>query len=256
MAQTHDHPTPQHSGDAIVMRRVRPFGPGGEEGIVLTTPSQDPDGHLDDRHSAYHDNRSPPLVWTPVENAAAYARERRQGRALTGAAEPGEKADSILVHPDVRRMLMDGRAFNEGARALALWGALQVDLAHKAATEEERQAADDLISLLTPVIKGYLTDKGYETATKAQQVFGGHGYIREWGMEQFVRDARIAMIYEGANGVQAMDLVGRKLAQNGGRAVQARRLTGSAGDVVREQGWPWRPGQSCERPPVAAAAIA
>ncbi len=155
------------------------------------------------------------------QNAVAYAKERRQGRALTGAAEPDEKADTILVHPDVRRMLMDARAFNEGARALALWGGLQVDLAHKAATEEERQAADDLISLLTPVIKGYMTDKGYETATNAQQVFGGHGYVREWGMEQFVRDARIAMIYEGANGVQAMDLVGRKLGQNGGRAVMA-----------------------------------
>ena len=155
------------------------------------------------------------------QNAAAYAKDRRQGRALTGAAEPDEKADPILVHPDVRRMLLDGRAFNEGARALVLWGALQVDLAHKAATDEERQAADDLISMLTPVIKGYLTDKGYETATQAQQVFGGHGYVREWGMEQFVRDARIAMIYEGANGVQAMDLVGRKLGANGGRAIMA-----------------------------------
>ena len=155
------------------------------------------------------------------QNAAAYAKDRRQGRALTGSAEPEAKADPILVHPDVRRMLMDGRAFNEGARAFALWGALQVDLSHKAATDEGRQAADDLISLLTPVIKGYMTDKGYETATAAQQVFGGHGYVREWGMEQFVRDARIAMIYEGANGVQAMDLVGRKLGQNGGRAVMA-----------------------------------
>ena len=155
------------------------------------------------------------------QNAAVYAKDRRQGRALTGAVEPDQKADSILVHPDVRRMLMDSRAFNEGARALALWGALQVDLSHKAATEEERQSADDLISLLTPVIKGYMTDKGYETATAAQQVFGGHGYVREWGMEQFVRDARIAMIYEGANGVQAMDLVGRKLGQNGGRAIMA-----------------------------------
>ena len=105
-------------------------------------------------------------------------------------------------------------------RALCLWGALQVDLEHAAATEEERQHAADLIGLLTPVIKGYGTDKGYEIATNAQQVYGGHGYIAEWGMEQYVRDARIAMIYEGTNGVQAMDLVGRKLAQNGGRAVQ------------------------------------
>ena len=154
------------------------------------------------------------------QNAVAYALERRQGRALTGPAEPEQKADAIIVHPDVRRMLMDARTFIEGMRALCTWGALQVDLTHKAATEEERQAADDLISLLTPVIKGYGTDMGYKTATDMQQVWGGHGYIAENGMDQFVRDARIAMIYEGANGVQAMDLVGRKLALNGGRAIQ------------------------------------
>ena len=116
---------------------------------------------------------------------------------------------------------MEARAFVEGGRALSLWAALLVDLSRHAASEEERQQADDLVSLLTPVIKGYLTDMGYETATKAQQVFGGHGYIVENGMEQFVRDARIAMIYEGANGVQAMDLVGRKLPKDGGRAVRA-----------------------------------
>ena len=155
------------------------------------------------------------------QNAVLYAQDRRQGRALTGAADPGEKADTLFVHPDVRRMLMDAKAFTEGMRALCLWGALQVDLSHKAGEEAESQLADDLISLLTPVIKGYGTDKGYDVATNMQQVFGGHGYIAEWGMEQFVRDARIAMIYEGANGVQAMDLAGRKLAQNGGRAVQA-----------------------------------
>ncbi|MFZ4688681.1 MAG: acyl-CoA dehydrogenase C-terminal domain-containing protein [Polymorphobacter sp.] len=155
------------------------------------------------------------------QNAVTYAKDRIQGRALTGPADTGAKADPIIVHADVRRMLMDGRAFNEGARALALWGALQVDLSHKAATPEERQLADDLISLLTPVIKGYFTDKGYEIATTSQQVYGGHGYIREWGMEQFVRDARIAQIYEGTNGIQAMDLVGRKLGMNGGRGTQA-----------------------------------
>ena len=150
-----------------------------------------------------------------------YAGERRQGRALTGAQDPEEKADTLFVHPDVRRMLMDGKAFTESMRALVLWGALQVDLADKAETEDERQLADDLVSLLTPVIKGYGTYMGYQIATESQQVYGGHGYITEWGMEQFVRDARIAMIYEGTNGIQAMDLVGRKLAQNGGRAVQA-----------------------------------
>ena len=155
------------------------------------------------------------------QNAVAYAKDRRQGRSLTGAAEPDAKADPLLVHPDVRRMLLDARAFNEGARALALWGALQVDLSHKAQTEAERQTADDLISLLTPVIKGVFTDTGYASATTSQQIFGGHGYVAEWGMEQFVRDARIAMIYEGANGVQAMDLVGRKLGSNGGRGIMA-----------------------------------
>ncbi|MEE9433376.1 MAG: acyl-CoA dehydrogenase C-terminal domain-containing protein [Sphingorhabdus sp.] len=155
------------------------------------------------------------------QNAVHYAGDRRQGRALTGPEDTDEKADTLFVHPDIRRMLMDAKAFTEGFRSLCLWGALQADLIHRAQSEEERQAADDILSLLTPVIKGYGTDKGYEVATNAQQVYGGHGYIGEWGMEQYVRDARIAMIYEGANGVQAMDLVGRKLAQNGGRAVQA-----------------------------------
>ncbi|MEG3086104.1 acyl-CoA dehydrogenase C-terminal domain-containing protein [Sphingomonas sp. PB4P5] len=155
------------------------------------------------------------------QNAVQYAHDRRQGRALTGPKEPTEKADTLFVHPDVRRMLMEAKAMTEGLRALCLWGALQADLEHAAATDEEKQLAGDLLGLLTPVIKGYGTDKGYEIATNAQQVYGGHGYIAEWGMEQYVRDARIAMIYEGTNGVQAMDLVGRKLASNGGRAVQA-----------------------------------
>ena len=184
------------------------------------------------------------------QNAAIYARDRVQGKALsvagsaTVAPGPGpdivaSKADPIIVHADVRRMLMDGRAFNEGARALILWGALQVDLAHKAETPEERQLADDLIGLLTPVIKGYCTDKGYEIATKSQQVYGGHGYIVEWGMEQFVRDARIAQIYEGTNGIQAMDLVGRKLAMNGGRGLRAYlALAGQAvADAVADRAW-------------------
>jgi alkylation response protein AidB-like acyl-CoA dehydrogenase len=155
------------------------------------------------------------------QNAVAYAHDRRQGRALTGPAEPAEKADTLFVHPDVRRMLMTAKALTEGLRALCLWGALQVDLEHVAADDVERQLAADLIGLLTPVIKGYGTDMGYAIATDMQQVYGGHGYIAEWGMEQYVRDARIAMIYEGTNGVQAMDLVGRKLAQHGGRPVQA-----------------------------------
>jgi alkylation response protein AidB-like acyl-CoA dehydrogenase len=156
------------------------------------------------------------------QNAAAYAKERRQGRALReDEREPDAKADILLVHPDVRRMLMEARAFNQAARALVLWGALQVDLMRRSPDEEERQQADDLLGLITPVIKGYLTDKGFETAVEAQQVFGGHGYIREHGMDQFVRDARITQIYEGTNGIQAMDLVGRKLPREGGRAVRA-----------------------------------
>ncbi len=154
------------------------------------------------------------------QNGVQYAKDRRQGRSLTGAKEPNEKADPIIVHPDVRRMLMEAKATTEGLRALCLWGAMQVDLAHNAPSEEERLVADDLVSLLTPVIKGYGTDMGYKVATDMQQVYGGHGYIEEWGMSQYVRDARITMIYEGTNGVQALDLVGRKLALNGGRALQ------------------------------------
>ena len=156
------------------------------------------------------------------QNAAAYARERRQGRALNqDERDPDAKADPIIVHPDVRRMLMESRAWNEAGRALVLWGALQVDLMRRSPDEAERQNADDLLGLITPVIKGYLTDKGFEAAVYAQQVLGGHGYIREHGMEQFVRDARITQIYEGTNGIQAMDLVGRKLPKDGGRAVRS-----------------------------------
>ena len=156
------------------------------------------------------------------QNAVTYAKDRRQGRALVpGERDPNAKADAIIVHPDVRRMLMEMKAFNEAARALVLWGGLQVDVSRRAQTEEEREAASDLLGLLTPVIKGYLTDQGFKAAVDAQQIYGGHGYIREWGMEQFVRDARIAQIYEGTNGIQALDLVGRKLGANGGRAVQA-----------------------------------
>ena len=156
------------------------------------------------------------------QNAAAYAKERRQGRALKPEEhEEGAKADILLVHPDVRRMLMEMKAWNEAGRALALWGALQVDLLRRSPDEQERQQADDLLGLITPVIKGYLTDKGFAAAVQAQQVYGGHGYIREHGIEQFVRDARITQIYEGTNGIQAMDLVGRKLPRDGGRAIRA-----------------------------------
>jgi len=155
------------------------------------------------------------------QNAANYARDRIQGRSLTGPKNPDKKADPIIVHPDIRRKLMTMRAFNEGGRALVLWSAIKSDIAHRSPDDADRQSADDHMALLTPIIKGVLTDKGFEHAVMAQQVFGGHGYIEEHGMSQFVRDARIAMIYEGANGIQALDLVGRKLGLNGGRAVQA-----------------------------------
>jgi acyl-CoA dehydrogenase len=155
------------------------------------------------------------------QNAAAYAKERLAGRALTGAKFPQKPADPIIVQPDVRRMLMSMRAFNEAGRALVLWVALKSDIAHRSQDAKERQAADDQVGLLTPVIKGVLTDQGFANTVSAQQVYGGHGYIAEHGMEQFVRDARIAMLYEGANGIQAIDLVGRKLPKDGGRALQA-----------------------------------
>jgi 3-(methylsulfanyl)propanoyl-CoA dehydrogenase len=155
------------------------------------------------------------------QNAAIYAKDRLQGRAISGPKFPDKAADPIIVHPDVRRNLMIMRAFNEAARALVMWISLKADVAHRSDDAKARQAADDQMGLLTPVIKGVLTDLGFANAVAAQQVFGGHGYIAEHGMEQFVRDARIPMIYEGANGIQALDLVGRKLGKDGGRAIMA-----------------------------------
>jgi len=150
------------------------------------------------------------------QNSLAYAKDRLQGRDVTGAKNPDGPADPLIVHPDIRRNLMEQKSFVEGARAWAYWGATLIDRAHTGDA-----AADGLIGLMTPVLKGFLTDKGFEMAVQAQQVYGGHGYIEEWGMSQFARDARIAMIYEGANGVQALDLVGRKLATDGGKHVMA-----------------------------------
>ncbi len=166
------------------------------------------------------------------ENAATYANERLQGRSLTGPKAPDQSADPLIVHPDIRRMLMDQRSFNEGARALLYWTALHGDIFEKAEDEKERQKSNDYMGLLTPVIKGYFTDKGFDYAVTAQQVYGGHGYIRETGMEQFVRDSRIAMIYEGANGIQALDLIGRKLPADGGRAILA--FLSEIGDFLKE----------------------
>jgi len=155
------------------------------------------------------------------QNAVDYAKDRLQGRALTGAKNPDKPADPIIVHPDIRRILLNIKSFNEAARAFILWSAIKADIVQWGESEDDRTAADDHMGLLMPVIKGVLTDTGFQNTVAAQQVFGGHGYIREWGMEQFVRDARIAMIYEGANGVQALDLVGRKLPRHGGRALMA-----------------------------------
>ncbi|MDG4550459.1 MAG: acyl-CoA dehydrogenase C-terminal domain-containing protein [Candidatus Contendobacter sp.] len=154
------------------------------------------------------------------QNAVAYCKDRLQGRSLRGAKFPDKPADPIIVHPDIRRMLMTVRVFQEGARALAHWAGLTVDLIRKHPDSETRQRAEDLLGLLTPVIKTYFTDMGFNSANLCLQCFGGHGYIAEWGMEQFVRDARITQIYEGANGIQALDLIGRKLPANKGRAIQ------------------------------------
>lgn len=151
------------------------------------------------------------------QNAVEYARDRLQGRAVTGAQNEAGPADPLIVHPDVRRMLMDQKSFVEGARAFALWCASMIDASHRSDDKD----AEGLVSLLTPIVKGFLTDKGFECTIQAQQIHGGHGYIEETGMSQFARDARIAMIYEGANGVQALDLVGRKLAADGGKHVMA-----------------------------------
>ncbi len=154
------------------------------------------------------------------QNAVAYARERLQMRSLSGAKAPDKPADPIIVHPDVRRMLLTGKAFTEGARALSYWAGMNLDIANKHEDENARRAADDLVALLTPILKAYLTDMGSEVANLAVQVYGGHGYIREHGVEQYVRDGRIAQIYEGTNGIQALDLVGRKMGQGYGRLLR------------------------------------
>ncbi len=151
------------------------------------------------------------------QNALAYAKDRLQMRALDGAKYPDKPADPIIVHPDVRRMLLTSKAFCEGARALSYWVGMNLDISIKHPDEDKRQEADDLVALLTPIIKAYQTDMGFEVSSLAMQVHGGHGYIREYGVEQYARDARIAMIYEGTNGIQALDLVGRKMGAHMGR---------------------------------------
>ena len=160
------------------------------------------------------------LAEVSYQNAVAYARERVQGRALGGAKQPDKPADPIIVHPDVRRMLLTMRARIEGCRALGVLTAIEHDVATRHPDAAARQAAEDFVSLMTPIIKAMFTDMGFESAVTGMQVLGGHGYIREWGMEQYVRDARIAQIYEGTNGIQALDLVGRKMPSHAGRLLR------------------------------------
>lgn len=161
------------------------------------------------------------LAETAYQNALSYGKDRLQGRGAKGAQYPEKPADPIIVHPDVRRMLLTMKAFTEGARALAIWIAMQIDIAKWDEDAHKREEADSLVALLTPVIKAFFTDKGFEACNLGLQVLGGHGYIAEWGMEQLVRDARIAQIYEGTNGVQALDLVKRKLIGNDGASLKA-----------------------------------
>jgi len=160
------------------------------------------------------------LAEASYQGAVAYARERLQGRSLAGAKHPEKPADPIIVHPDVRRMLMTMRAYTEGCRALAGWVARTIDEMERSPDAEAKQRAEEFTALMTPIVKALFSDLGFEATSLGMQVFGGHGYIRDHGMEQYVRDARIAMLYEGTNGVQALDLVGRKLPQHTGRLLR------------------------------------
>ena len=161
------------------------------------------------------------LAEVAYQSGLAYAKDRIQGRALKGAQHPDKAADPIIVHPDVRKNLLTAKSLTEGVRALVRWVALELDRSAKAEAAEERQAADDLVQLLTPVVKSFGTDVGFEVANIGVQIYGGHGFIREHGMEQFVRDARITQLYEGTNGIQALDLVGRKMGAHYGRYLRA-----------------------------------
>ncbi|WP_298235427.1 acyl-CoA dehydrogenase C-terminal domain-containing protein [uncultured Azohydromonas sp.] len=174
------------------------------------------------------------LTEVAYQNAAAYAKDRLQMRALSGPKAPDKPADPIIVHPDVRRMLLTARAYAEGGRALAMYSALLLDQAHASEDEEERQEAAELLALLTPIVKAFLTDNGWIATSECLGVFGGHGYIAEWGMEQFVRDARINMIYEGTNTIQALDLLGRKvLGDNGARM---KRFGAKVRELIEQEG--------------------
>jgi alkylation response protein AidB-like acyl-CoA dehydrogenase len=155
------------------------------------------------------------------QNAAAYAKERIQGRSLSGVKAPDKPADPIIVHADVRRMLLTARAYAEGGRAFAYWVALMADLQFHHPDEQQKKFAADMMALMTPIVKAFMTDNGFACASECLGVLGGHGYIREWGMEQFVRDARINMIYEGTNTIQSLDLLGRKVLMDNGARLKA-----------------------------------
>src|SRR3990170_1584432 len=171
------------------------------------------------------------------QGAATYAKSRLQMRAPTGAKFPDQPADPIIVHPDIRRLLMKMKAMTEGCRALVLWIGHELDIATSHPDAERREAADDLVALMTPIVKSMLTDLGFSAANDGMQIFGGHGYIRENGMEQLARDARITQIYEGTNGIQALDLVGRKLPMGTGRLAR-RFFHPVAADLERMAGVP------------------
>jgi hypothetical protein len=179
-------------------------------------------------------NQSLGLTEVAYQNAVAYAKERIQMRALSGPKAPDKPADPIIVHPDVRRMLLTARAYAEGGRALLAYTSLKLDVSLASSDEDERKEADDLVALLTPVVKAFITDNGFNAAVQCQQVFGGHGYIHEWGMEQFVRDARINMIYEGTNTIQSLDLLGRKVLGDNG--AKLKKFGKEIAEFVEEHG--------------------
>ena len=179
-------------------------------------------------------NQSLGLTEVAYQNALAYAKDRIQMRSLSGPKNKNQPADSIIVHPDVRKMLLTAKAYAEGGRALAVFCSILLEKVHHHPDEKVRKDSDDMLSLLTPIVKAFLTDNGYQSATLCQQVFGGHGYIKEWGMEQYVRDARINMIYEGTNTIQSLDLLGRKVLGNNGATL--KKFGKLVGALVQEEG--------------------
>ena len=179
-------------------------------------------------------NQSLGLTEVAYQNALAYAKDRLQMRSLSGPKAKDKPADPIIVHPDVRKMLLTAKAYAEGGRALAIFCSVLLEKVHFHPDEEVRKDSEEMLSLLTPITKAFLTDNGWQATMMCQQVFGGHGYIKEWGMEQFVRDARINMIYEGTNTIQALDLLGRKVLSNNGATL--KKFGKLVAQLVEEEG--------------------